>query len=134
MKSSLMKLNHVSTFSEEGQVVIISAPFSRSTISSLTFLAPRLTHFRICLCLIYSLPFSYIQLTQKRVLITYNFELPAKFMVRVWLIFTLCLLHLFISQLYRTTNAVLTPGWSKTSTLTPKDWGSCQRGFSMLLR
>ena len=30
-------------------------------------------------------------------------------MVRAWLIFALCSLHLFISQLYRTTNAVLAP-------------------------
>jgi hypothetical protein len=59
----------------------------------------------------------------------FNLELRAKFMVRAWLIFTLCSLHLFISQLYRTTNAVLAPWLIKDLYLDTEGLGLLSAGF-----
>jgi MFS family permease len=56
-------------------------------------------------------------------------QLPAKFMVRAWLIFILCSLHLFISQLYRTTNAVLAPWLIKDLDLDTEGLGLLSAGF-----
>jgi MFS family permease len=50
-------------------------------------------------------------------------------MVRAWLIFALCSLHLFISQLYRTTNAVLAPWLIKDLNLDTEDLGLLSAGF-----
>jgi MFS family permease len=51
------------------------------------------------------------------------------FMVRTWLIFILCSLHLFISQLYRTTNAVLSPWLIKDLNLDTEGLGLLSAGF-----
>jgi MFS family permease len=50
-------------------------------------------------------------------------------MVRAWLIFALCSLHLFISQLYRTTNAVLAPWLIKDLYLDTEGLGLLSAGF-----
>jgi len=50
-------------------------------------------------------------------------------MVRAWLIFALCSLHLFISQLYRTTNAVLAPWLIKDLHLDTEGIGLLSAGF-----
>ena len=50
-------------------------------------------------------------------------------MVRAWLIFILCSLHLFISQLYRTTNAVLAPWLIKDLHLDTEGLGLLSAGF-----
>ena len=50
-------------------------------------------------------------------------------MVRAWLIFLLCSLHLFISQLYRTTNAVLAPWLVKDLYLDTEGLGLLSAGF-----
>jgi MFS family permease len=50
-------------------------------------------------------------------------------MVRIWLIFILCSLHLFISQLYRTTNAVLAPWLIKDLNLDTEGLGLLSAGF-----
>ena len=50
-------------------------------------------------------------------------------MVRAWLIFVLCSLHLFISQLYRTTNAVLAPWLIKDLYLDTEGLGLLSAGF-----
>ena len=50
-------------------------------------------------------------------------------MVRAWLIFILCSLHLFISQLYRTTNAVLAPWLIKDLNLDTEGLGLLSAGF-----
>ena len=50
-------------------------------------------------------------------------------MVRAWLIFALCSLHLFISQLYRTTNAVLAPWLVKDLYLDTEGLGLLSAGF-----
>jgi MFS family permease len=50
-------------------------------------------------------------------------------MVRAWLIFILCSLHLFISQLYRTTNAVLAPWLIKDLDLDTEGLGLLSAGF-----
>jgi len=50
-------------------------------------------------------------------------------MVRAWLIFLLCSLHLFISQLYRTTNAVLAPWLIKDLYLDTEGLGLLSAGF-----
>jgi len=50
-------------------------------------------------------------------------------MVRAWLIFALCSLHLFISQLYRTTNAVLAPWLIKDLNLDTEGLGLLSAGF-----
>ena len=50
-------------------------------------------------------------------------------MVRAWLIFILCSLHLFISQLYRTTNAVLAPWLVKDLDLDTAGLGLLSAGF-----
>ena len=50
-------------------------------------------------------------------------------MVRAWLIFMLCSLHLFISQLYRTTNAVLAPWLVKDLYLDTEGLGLLSAGF-----
>jgi MFS family permease len=50
-------------------------------------------------------------------------------MVRAWLIFALCSLHLFISQLYRTTNAVLAPWLIKDLHLDTEGLGLLSAGF-----
>ena len=54
---------------------------------------------------------------------------PTNFMVRAWLIFILCSLHLFISQLYRTTNAVLAPWLIKDLNLDTEGLGLLSAGF-----
>jgi len=59
----------------------------------------------------------------------FNCELRANFMVRAWLIFALCSLHLFISQLYRTTNAVLAPWLIKDLDLDTEGLGLLSAGF-----
>ncbi|MDO8943486.1 MAG: MFS transporter, partial [Desulfobacterales bacterium] len=50
-------------------------------------------------------------------------------MARAWLIFSLCSLHLFISQLYRTTNAVLAPWLIKDLYLDTEGLGLLSAGF-----
>jgi MFS family permease len=50
-------------------------------------------------------------------------------MVRAWLIFILCALHLFISQLYRTTNAVLAPWLVADLNLDTQGLGLLSAGF-----
>ncbi len=50
-------------------------------------------------------------------------------MPRAWLIFILCSLHLFISQLYRTTNAVLAPWLLKDLQLDTEGLGLLSAGF-----
>lgn len=50
-------------------------------------------------------------------------------MVRAWLIFILCALHLFISQLYRTTNAVLAPWLLQDLNLDTQGLGLLSAGF-----
>jgi MFS family permease len=50
-------------------------------------------------------------------------------MLRAWLIFILCSLHLFISQLYRTTNAVLAPWLIKDLNLDTEGLGLLSAGF-----
>jgi MFS family permease len=50
-------------------------------------------------------------------------------MVRAWLIFILCSLHLFISQLYRTTNAVLAPWLIADLRLDTEGLGILSAGF-----
>ena len=50
-------------------------------------------------------------------------------MVRAWLIFALCSLHLFISQLYRTTNAALAPWLIKDLYLDTENLGLLSAGF-----
>ncbi|MFO7706904.1 MAG: MFS transporter [Desulfobacterales bacterium] len=50
-------------------------------------------------------------------------------MVRAWLIFILCALHLFISQLYRTTNAVLAPWLIADLNLDTQGLGLLSAGF-----
>lgn len=50
-------------------------------------------------------------------------------MVRAWLIFILCSLHLFISQLYRTTNAVLAPWLIQDLNLDTEGLGLLSAGF-----
>jgi MFS family permease len=50
-------------------------------------------------------------------------------MLRAWLIFILCSLHLFISQLYRTTNAVLAPWLVKDLYLDTEGLGLLSAGF-----
>ena len=50
-------------------------------------------------------------------------------MVRAWLIFILCSLHLFISQLYRTTNAVLAPWLITDLRLDTEGLGLLSAGF-----
>jgi MFS family permease len=50
-------------------------------------------------------------------------------MVRAWLIFALCSLHLFISQLFRTTNAVLAPWLIKDLYLDTEGLGLLSAGF-----
>ena len=50
-------------------------------------------------------------------------------MLRAWLIFALCSLHLFISQLYRTTNAVLAPWLIKDLHLDTEGLGLLSAGF-----
>lgn len=50
-------------------------------------------------------------------------------MVRAWLIFILCALHLFISQLYRTTNAVLAPWLVDDLNLDTQGLGLLSAGF-----
>jgi MFS family permease len=50
-------------------------------------------------------------------------------MVRTWLIFALCSLHLLISQLYRTTNAVLAPWLIKDLNLDTEGLGLLSAGF-----
>src|SRR5512139_1704910 len=50
-------------------------------------------------------------------------------MVRAWLIFALCSLHLFISQLYRTTNAVLAPWLLQDLHLDTEGIGLLSAGF-----
>ncbi|RPJ71134.1 MAG: MFS transporter [Desulfobacteraceae bacterium] len=49
--------------------------------------------------------------------------------VRAWLIFILCALHLFISQLYRATNAVLAPWLISDLSLDTQDLGLLSAGF-----
>jgi len=50
-------------------------------------------------------------------------------MLRAWLIFLLCSLHLFISQLYRTTNAVLAPWLIQDLRLDTEGLGLVSAGF-----
>jgi len=50
-------------------------------------------------------------------------------MVRAWLIFALCSLHLFISQLYRATNAVLAPWLIQDLRLDTEGIGLLSAGF-----
>ena len=50
-------------------------------------------------------------------------------MARAWLIFILCSLHLFISQLYRTTNAVLAPWLVQDLHLDTEGLGLLSAGF-----
>jgi MFS family permease len=50
-------------------------------------------------------------------------------MLRAWLIFILCSLHLFISQLYRTTNAVLAPWLLNDLHLDTEGLGLLSAGF-----
>jgi len=50
-------------------------------------------------------------------------------MARAWLIFILCSLHLFISQLYRTTNAVLAPWLIQDLRLDTEGLGLLSAGF-----
>ncbi len=50
-------------------------------------------------------------------------------MTRAWLIFILCSLHLFISQLYRTTNAVLAPWLVADLNLDTEGLGLLSAGF-----
>jgi len=50
-------------------------------------------------------------------------------MARAWLIFILCSLHLFISQLYRTTNAVLAPWLVRDLQLDTEGLGLLSAGF-----
>jgi predicted MFS family arabinose efflux permease len=50
-------------------------------------------------------------------------------MLRAWLIFVLCSLHLLISQLYRTTNAVLAPWLLKDLQLDTEGLGLLSAGF-----
>ncbi|MCU0559725.1 MAG: MFS transporter [Desulfobacterales bacterium] len=50
-------------------------------------------------------------------------------MIRAWLIFILCALHLFISQLYRTTNAVLAPWLVADMNLDTRGLGLLSAGF-----
>jgi MFS family permease len=50
-------------------------------------------------------------------------------MVRAWLIFVLCALHLFVSQLYRTTNAVLAPWLIDELNLDTQGLGLLSAGF-----
>jgi MFS family permease len=50
-------------------------------------------------------------------------------MMRAWLIFILCSLHLFISQLYRTTNAVLSPWLIQDLRLDTEGLGLLSAGF-----
>jgi predicted MFS family arabinose efflux permease len=50
-------------------------------------------------------------------------------MLRAWLIFILCSLHLFISQLYRTTNAVLAPWLLDDLQLDTEGLGLLSAGF-----
>jgi MFS family permease len=50
-------------------------------------------------------------------------------MVRAWLIFILCASHLFISQLYRTTNAVLAPWLLEDLSLDTQGLGLLSAGF-----
>ena len=50
-------------------------------------------------------------------------------MLRAWLIFVLCSLHLFVSQLYRTTNAVLAPWLIKDLHLDTEGLGLLSAGF-----
>lgn len=50
-------------------------------------------------------------------------------MIRAWLIFILCALHLFISQLYRTTNAVLAPWLVADLNLDTQGLGLLSAGF-----
>jgi MFS family permease len=50
-------------------------------------------------------------------------------MLRAWLIFILCSLHLFMSQLYRTTNAVLAPWLLKDLQLDTEGLGLLSAGF-----
>jgi predicted MFS family arabinose efflux permease len=50
-------------------------------------------------------------------------------MLRAWLIFFLCALHLFISQLYRTTNAVLAPWLLEDLRLDTEGLGLLSAGF-----
>jgi MFS family permease len=50
-------------------------------------------------------------------------------MLRAWLIFLLCSLHLLTSQLYRTTNAVLAPWLIKDLRLDTEDLGLLSAGF-----
>ena len=50
-------------------------------------------------------------------------------MVRAWLIFAICSLHLFISQLYRTTNAVLAPWLIEDLNLDTEGLGLLSAGF-----
>ena len=50
-------------------------------------------------------------------------------MLRAWLIFLLCALHLFISQLYRTTNAVLAPWLIVDLRLDTEGLGLLSAGF-----
>jgi MFS family permease len=50
-------------------------------------------------------------------------------MLRAWLIFVLCALHLFMSQLYRTTNAVLAPWLLNDLQLDTEGLGLLSAGF-----
>ena len=50
-------------------------------------------------------------------------------MLRAWLIFILCSLHLFLSQLYRTTNAVLAPWLVQDLHLDTESLGLLSAGF-----
>jgi len=58
-----------------------------------------------------------------------NIEDLAFIMLRAWLIFTLCSLQLFISQLYRTTNAVLAPWLITDLHLDTEGLGLLSAGF-----
>jgi MFS family permease len=50
-------------------------------------------------------------------------------MLRAWLIFVVCSLHLFVSQLYRTTNAVLAPWLLRDLALDTEGIGLLSAGF-----
>jgi len=50
-------------------------------------------------------------------------------MLRAWLIFAVCSLHLFVSQLYRTTNAVLAPWLLRDLALDTEGIGLLSAGF-----
>ena len=50
-------------------------------------------------------------------------------MLRPWLIFAVCSLHLFVSQLYRTTNAVLAPWLLRDLGLDTEGIGLLSAGF-----